>query len=213
MIKKIVLSILCTYFMLNCSSAFAQKSDSTSTGPIWSHNLEASFYIFSDDFIFMPVYTADRDWLHLEARYNYEDRNTFSVWAGYNFTGGEKLEYTITPMLGGLIGNTNGFAPGLEISLGFHGIELFFESEYVFDINDGGNDFYYNWTDLTYSPRDWIWFGLSFQHTRLIKTDLKIQRGLLLGGSYKWIGLSTYLYNLGFDEPYLILSLLFAIPQ
>lgn len=199
--------------MLSGTSAFAQKSDSTSTGPIWSHNLEASFYIFRDDFIFMPVYTADRDWLHLEARYNWEDRNTISAWAGYNFTGGEKLEYTITPMLGGLIGNINGFAPGLEISLGFHGIEFFFESEYVFDINDGENDFYYNWTDLTYSPREWIWFGLSFQHTRLIQTDLKIQRGLLFGGSYKWIGLSTYLYNLGFDEPYLILSLLIALPQ
>ena len=29
-----------------------------------------------------PVFTADRHWLHLEARYNYENLHTGSLWAG-----------------------------------------------------------------------------------------------------------------------------------
>ena len=33
-----------------------------------------------------PVFTADRDSLHLEARYNYGAIKIGSVWVGYNFS-------------------------------------------------------------------------------------------------------------------------------
>ena len=36
-----------------------------------------------------PIFTADRDWLHLEARYNYEELKTGSVWLGWNFSTGK----------------------------------------------------------------------------------------------------------------------------
>jgi hypothetical protein len=54
-----------------------------------------------------------------EPRYNYEDLNTISAWAGYNFTGGKKFEYAITPILGCILGNTRGISAGLEFTLGF----------------------------------------------------------------------------------------------
>src|SRR5438034_7336511 len=50
--------------------------------------------------------SADRGWLHLETRYNYENLETGSVWVGYNFSGGEKLQWEFTPILGGVFGNT-----------------------------------------------------------------------------------------------------------
>jgi hypothetical protein len=31
-----------------------------------------------------PILVADRGWLHLEARYNYESIKTGSLWLGYN---------------------------------------------------------------------------------------------------------------------------------
>jgi hypothetical protein len=110
-------------------------------------------------------------------------------------------------MAGAAIGNTNGLAPGLMITLGFYGFELYTESEYIFDLDAREDNFYYNWTDLSYSPTDWLWFGLSIQRTKLYQTDLEIQRGLLLGGGYKWFGINGYLYNIGWDDPYFILSL------
>jgi hypothetical protein len=61
--------------------------------------------------------TADRGWLHLETRYNYENLETGSAWVGYNFSGGEKLKWEFTPMLGGVFGNTTGVAPGYEFRL------------------------------------------------------------------------------------------------
>ena len=52
-----------------------------------------------------PTFTADRDWLHLEARYNYEALDTGSAWVGYNFSGGETLAWEFTPMIGGVFGD------------------------------------------------------------------------------------------------------------
>jgi hypothetical protein len=195
------------------TSASAQESDTIAVPSKFTHNLETIFYFLPDEFLFLPIYQADKDVLHLEARYNYEDKNTFSAWMGYNFNFGKKFEYTITPMIGGLLGNTKGIAPGLKLDFIFNRFELYSESEYVFDSESTDNNYYYNWTDLTYSPNDWLWFGLSGQRTRLYHTDLDIQRGLLLGGSYKWLEMTGYLYNLGFDQPYFILSLSAGFPQ
>ena len=95
---------------------------------------------------------------------------------------------------------------------GFYGFELYSESEYLFDLNDKGNNYYYNWIDFTYSPADWIWFGLSTQHTKPFQTEREIQKGLTLGGGYKWFGLSAYLYDMKSSSPFLILSLTIKIP-
>ena len=179
----------------------------------WQHGMVVSNYIFRDDFFIIPVYQVNKDWLHLEARYYYEDENTFSAWFGYNFTGGNKFEYTITPMIGGILGNTDGIAPGLELDFCFFGFEFYSESEYIFDFDGKEEYFYYNWTDFTYSPLDWLWFGLSIQRTKLYETDLEIQRGLELGGGYRWIGLTGYIYNLGWDEPYGIITLSVNLPE
>ena len=151
--------------------------------------------------------------LHLEARYNYEDMNTFSAWFGYNFTGGNKLEYTLTPMLGGVVGNTSGIAPGLELTFGFHGFELYSEMEYIFDLQSSDGNFFYNWTDFSYSPLDWLWFGVSAQQTKIHKSDLEPEWGFLLGGGYRWFGLTGYMFNLGTDDPYAVITLTVSLPE
>jgi len=145
--------------------------------------------------------------LHLEARYNYEDLETFSGWVGYNFMGGKNFEYTITPMVGGVVGISNGFALGLEFSITYKKFELYNESEYIFDVETNENNFFYSWADLTYSPTEWLSVGLSGQRTRLYKTDLDIQRGLLVGGSYKNFELTGYVYNLGFEDVFVLIGL------
>jgi hypothetical protein len=106
-----------------------------------------------------------------------------------------------------VVGNLNGIVPGLELTFDFKRFELYSESEYMFDLEDRDNDFYYNWTDFTYSPVNWFWFGLSFQRTRLYQSNLEVERGLLLGGGFKRFELNGYLYNLGWDDPYVIPTL------
>ncbi len=76
--------------------AYAQAQENpSSTEKQWNFIADVNLYFIPDDFFALPVLIADKNKLHLEARYNYEDRETFSAWAGYNFMGGKKVEYTI----------------------------------------------------------------------------------------------------------------------
>ena len=157
-----------------------------------------------------PTVTADRGWLHLEARYNYEALDTASVWVGYNFSGGEKLVWELTPMLGGVFGDTNGVAPGYKGSLGWWKIELYSEGEYVFDTNDSSDSFFYNWSELTLSPVEWLRFGIVTQRTRAYESDRDTQRGLLIGFSWESVDLSAYVLNPDDDDPIFAFALGFS---
>ncbi|AYB35277.1 hypothetical protein [Chryseolinea soli] len=202
--KKRIGSFL--FFALGGAFVFAQEAPAS--GPTaWQFNAHANFYFIPDDFFILPVFQADKNKLHLEARYNYEDRETFSAWIGYNFQGGNKLEYTITPMLGGVVGRSDGMAPGLEVTLNFKGFELYSEGEVYLDFQTEENHYLYNWSDLTYSPKDWLWFGISAQRTRVYQTALDIQRGVLIGAGLKNWELTTYVYNLGFEDPFVLVSI------
>ncbi len=153
-----------------------------------------------------PVFTADRDWLHLEARYNYENLRTGSLWAGYNFSAGKKLVLAVTPMIGGVFGRTNGIAPGCEASLTYKKVELSISNEYVFDTTSKSGNFYYSWPQLTYSPTDWLRVGLVAQHTKAFQTALNVQRGFLVGFSHKKWEFTTYIFNAGWTDPTVVLE-------
>lgn len=172
--------------------------------------LSASVYTYlvpdSRDYA-QPTITADRDWLHLEARYNYENLETGSAWLGYNFSGGNKLAWELTPMLGGVFGNTTGIAPGYKGSLSWWKLVLYSEGEYVVDTGDSSGSFFYNWSELTLAPVDWLRFGMVTQRTRAYQTDRDIQRGFLVGVSYKKVSFTTYVFNPDESRPILVLAL------
>lgn len=198
---------LLIFFSLWLAFTFSVCAQSDSSR--WGFNTELNFYLIPDDFFVLPVFSADKNRLHLEARYNYEDRETFSGWVGYNFMGGNdrNFEYVITPMAGGVVGNSNGAAAGLEVTLTYKNFELYSEAEYVIDFKTSENNFFYNWTDLTYSPMDWLWFGISGQRTRVYQTDLDIQRGLLLGAGIKNFELTSRAFNISTDDFFFMVTL------
>jgi len=168
----------------------------------WSFSLSASTYIVPDDREYVqPTVTADHDWLHLEARYNYEALDTGSAWVGYNFSGGDKLAWEFTPMLGGVFGKTVGVAPGYKGSLSWWKIELYSEGEFVFDADNFEDSFFYNWSELSLSPVEWFRFGLVTQRTRVYESDRDIQRGVLVGCSWKNIDVTAYVLDPDTDKP------------
>ena len=152
----------------------------------WSFSASVNTYIVpeGDDYA-QPTIIADRDWLHLEARYNYEALETGSMWVGYNFAGGDKLAWAFTPMLGGVFGDINGIAPGYQGSLSWWKLQLYSEGEYRPRHRAiSRTSFLYNWSELTLAPVDWFRFGFVTQRTRVYETDRDIQRGLLVGFSW-----------------------------
>ena len=107
-----------------------------------------------------PTVSADRGWLHLEARYNYEAQQTASFWAGVNFEAGERVTLALTPMFGIVTGDTDGVAPGLLVTLATWKLELYSEAEWVVDSAETSDSFFYNWSELTLQPVEWFRFGL-----------------------------------------------------
>ena len=128
------------------------------------------------------------------------------MWAGYNFSAGKTLVLDVTPMIGGVLGRTTGIAPGCEASLTYKKVELSISNEYVFDTSHSSGSFYYSWPQLTYSPTDWLRMGLVAQHTKAFQTSLDVQRGFLIGVSYKKVEFTTYIFNAGWTDPTVVLE-------
>jgi len=100
----------------------------------WQYSLTVSGYLIEGENGYaQPVFMANHKWLHLEARYNYENFHTGSLWAGYNFTWGKSWQFEVTPMIGGVFGRTDGIAPGCEASLTWKKLNFSIDNEYVFD--------------------------------------------------------------------------------
>ena len=173
----------------------------------WSFSASAYTYIVPDAGNYVqPTFTADRGRLHLEARHNYEALDSGSAWVGYNFSGGDTLAWELTPMFGGVFGALTGIAPGYKGSLSWWKLELFSEGEAVFDTSNSSDSFFYNWSELTLAPVDWLRFGLVTQRTRAYETDRDIQRGVLAGVSYKKLDMSAYYFNPDDDTPTFVIA-------
>lgn len=166
----------------------------------WQFTAETSVYILSDETFLNPVISADKNHLHLEARYFDEEHHTGSVFAGYNFRTGDTLQIQFTPILGGVFGRLNGIAPGFLLEMTYRKLSFTGEFEYLHSTDEAGSDYFYGWSELVYSPADWIWFGAAGQRTRLYKADLEVQRGILLGFGKGDLGVTGYLMDPGGEE-------------
>jgi hypothetical protein len=174
----------------------------------WEFEASVYGYFVPEDTDYgQPTVTADRGALHLEARYNYEGIDTGSAWVGWNVGVGEKLRLDATLMVGGVFGDFHGVAPGYELAITWRRFELYSEGEYVFDTDDRTGDFFYTWTQIDWSPWDWLTVGFAVQRTRAYETGLDIQRGPFIGFTYKSVTLTTYVFNADEQPPTVAASL------
>ena len=192
--------------------AYAQYGNpdslNTDSASHWSFYAEADYYIFpQDQNILMFVATADHSLLHLEARYNYEDRNTASVFGGMNFSFGNTLKLNLTPIAGIAFGRTNGAVPGLEVDLSYKTFDLNSQSEYLFDFSDKENDFAYTYLQLGTSLFKKFKVGFAGQRTRLFETNLDLQRGIYAGYSFHNLNATFTIFNPFSDSYFFIASL------
>jgi hypothetical protein len=197
MIKKLLVG---TFVLVAVSNGWGQDQDSSR----WNFNAYGLLYLIPDDVFVLPIFIANQGKLHLEGRYNYEERETVSAWVGYNISGGNDFEYLITPMFGGIAGVANGVAPGLEVTLGYKRFEFYTEAEYMFDFE--AENYFYAWSSFTYYPTDWLWTGIAGQRTRLYQSDLEVQKGLLVGAGLKNWKFISYVYDIA-NDPFVVLSL------
>jgi hypothetical protein len=197
---------VCVMLLVSGRDAAAQTPSAPSPRP-WTFSGVVFTYVLPDEPNYLqPTVTADRGRLHLEARFNYEDRDTGSAWAGVNFSGGDAVVWELTPMVGAVFGQTDGIAPGYKGAISWRALEFYSEGEVLIDAAESADSFFYNWSELTIAPVDWLRFGLVTQRTRAYQSDREIQRGLLVGTSYRALDIAAYLFNPDDTKPILVIS-------
>jgi hypothetical protein len=174
----------------------------------WEFGLSGALYVLPDEGDYVqPTFKADHGLFHFEARYDYEDLGSSSFFVGANFELGEKVKLALTPMIGVVAGQTDGIIPALEADLTFWRLEAYGEAEYVFDENDSSSKYFYMWSELSLWPTEWLRAGMVTQRTRVYQTDRDIQRGLLVGFTFKKLDGTVYFFNPGADDHFTVVSL------
>lgn len=183
-------------FFFSTSSLLAQYSNDSAQNSSWSFSGCTYYYVktFSSNNINL-VGTADHKSLHLEGRYNYEDVNTISLFAGKKFSTGNKLQVEAIPMIGFSKGNTTGFTPAFEGTLAYKNWDAYFESEYMIDYKKRENNFFYNWLEIGVTSCNSVRTGFAIQHTQLYNIKPRIEPGAFMEYSFWKLTLDAYYLN------------------
>ena len=71
----------------------------------------------------------------------------------------------------------------------------------LIDTADTSASFFYSWSEFTLAPTEWFRFGIAGQRTHAYHSDRDIQRGLLVGFTYKRLDVAGYLFNPDDSKP------------
>jgi hypothetical protein len=192
----------CSSFLLHAQAA----GDSAANK--WSGSAEAYYYFIPGEKI-PPTITvlADHSSIHIESRFNYEDKNSLSAFAGWNFEKQyNKLDITVTPMAGAIVGHTNGILPGLEFNASYKKFTLYSENEYMLDFKGRENYFFYSWSELNAQTFKNVRVGVLAQSLRWFKTKFDIQRGVYAEYNIGSFTFDAYYFNLFTNSDFAIVS-------
>lgn len=147
------------------------------------------------DYIWMPImhYRATNG-MYAEFRYNYEETNTVSLFAGKVFEGGENVEFSFVPMLGYSSGNFSGVSFALNSDVEWK--KLYFSSQSQFSVgtNKGINNFFFSWSEAGINFSKSFFAGTALQYTYQQKRS-EIDPGLVAGVSIKNISIPVYVFK------------------
>ena len=192
-----VLSLLLVALPCNAQEAgLATAPSSKADASGWAYSATGMYYSFrnQEDFT-LAVATADQGRLHIEARYNYEAIDSGSLFVGWKFSGGEKITWELTPIIGAVFGQKEGVAPGFEASIGYGIVDFYTETEYVRDLEARQDSFTYSWNELGITPFEWLRFGIVTQRTMVYQSERDIQRGFFAQVMYHKATLGFYIFN------------------
>jgi hypothetical protein len=189
------------------SPAQGQGAEPLPDEPKLSGTITGSYYAMRDQADFgVGVASVNRGALRLEARYNYEARHSASLFVGWKLTGGDTITYEITPIAGGLFGDTHAVIPGVEASIAYRSFDVYIEAEYVNDLRNHGDSYFYSWNELGWRPVEWLRLGLVGQRTRTIQNERDLQRGAFAQLILRNLTVGVFAFNPEAASRYTIIS-------
>lgn len=185
--------------------AAGESQPPAAEAPTWSGAVSAYLNLPSgSDAYVTGIAIANRGALHLEARSNYEGKDAYSFFAGYNLAAGEAVRLEVTPILGGVTGSTNSVVPGFEATVTGRYADAYVEFEYV--PNAKPSAYTYAWTELAFRPVDWLRVGLAGQRTRAYENGRDLQRGVFAQVKGKRASAAVYWFNPTSHEQVVVVS-------
>ncbi len=145
---------------------------------------------------------------YAEARYNYDENNTFSLLGGRSFQLDKNGFSSIVPMIGISFGDFEGItvAANYTYERGF----FFFnsQSQYTFSTNSTYQNFFFNWSEIGIQPKNWIFGGLSVQYIKEQSYKNRVDPGIVIGFNWKTVSFPMYVFKNPNNEYFCILGLI-----
>jgi hypothetical protein len=162
----------------------------------------------------MPIahYESGSKW-YTEARYNYDEWNTFSINTGKTFSSGNDVTYSLTPMVGAMAGTLVGGSVSLNTDINYSRINFSSQSQYSFSAQTNLDNYFYSWAEISYQPLSWVYAGLSLQHTHARKSAGIAEPGFLLGFTYKEWTFPLYSFNSFTNQRYFIVGFCYELQK
>jgi hypothetical protein len=172
--------------------------------------VEQYYYVQkSEPLILVPIVHVEtsRNW-YVEARYNYEELQSGSIYVGKKFSKDFGSFYTsVTPVIGGIAGKFMGGSTGMNLQMEFGNFFFFSQSQFTFTPKSRGNNFIFSWSELAIEPVSWVFFGASVQYTNDLRSGKKmVEEGVVVGFNFRKWTFPFYGFNLGDEHPYFILG-------
>lgn len=194
--KKRIILLLAVAFIVSNSNAQKKELKYHDIGIYTSFDwsAEESVVVIPQTWMYINDY-------YIEARYNYEDQKTVSLYFGKAFTIDKIAEYEITPMIGVVVGKTNGISPGLNFQLEYKRFSTFTQCQYTFDFNRSANSFFWNWSGFDISISKYIGVGGSVQVFEPNKGNGVYRAGPMLSFRQNSFSIEAYVYNFWQQKP------------
>ena len=171
----------------------ADSESLAAPGPDWAVGLYLN--LMPDITYLLPTVALSWNRFYAEARYQYEDLDTGSLWLGGSFAGGDALTYWIAPIAGGAFGQTNGLGLGLVAELAYGRLSLSTSSEYLFDLAANDASFFYSWPEWLVQVHDRATPGITLERSLPRDLDTELNTGLTFYTSARRITASFYAFN------------------
>lgn len=152
-------------------------------------------------------YETNNHW-YTEARFNYEELNSLSLYVGKNFTREGKLSYSIIPLVGGVAGKFRGASTGFNAVVEYSDFFFSTQSQYTVSFYSNHSDFFFSWCELGYQPWKWFYAGLTVQQTYLQEAEsICSEPGIVVGFSMGRFTFPLYVFNPLSNSNYFVLGL------
>lgn len=148
-----------------------------------------------------------RNW-HLEFRYNYEDAETFSMYAGKKFEAGSEFEWSITPMAGLSVGKFTGASLAFNSEAEWKNFYAGSQTQYSHALQSNTESFFFSWSELGYNIHKNFYSGIAMQYT-LQKGWSEFVPGFTTGLSFKNIQFPCYIFSPFNSGRYFILGFIY----